>query len=118
MLAAWLKAFILTQLIETPVYVMALQRWSYAERTPGKNFLTAFGASLVTHPFVWFVFPKLLMPFGYSVYLIVAESFAVVVEAIYLKQFGLTRPWLFSLLANGLSASVGLAINHFMRGVL
>lgn len=118
MLTAWLKAFILTQLIEMPVYVMALQRWGKCPRTPPKNFLIAFGASLVTHPFVWFVFPQTLMPIGYGVYFIVAESFAVVVEAIYLKKFGLSSPWCFSLLANGLSASVGLLINYFMKGLL
>jgi hypothetical protein len=48
-LLAWLRAFLFTQLVEMPVYLVLLP----------VSRARAFAASAVTHPFVWFVFPLL-----------------------------------------------------------
>ena len=101
MMAAWLRAFALTQLIEVPVYVLACSRAALWRRA-----LIGFGASAITHPFVWFVFP-LLYAFAYWPVVVAAETFAVAVEALYLRRFGVRNALLWSLLANSLSAGTG-----------
>lgn len=115
MLTAWLRAFFLTQIIELPIYTWALQKNTRAARY--KILLVAFGASAITHPFVWFAFPPLCEGLPYWQYLLFAETFAVVVEAVYLHFFGVRWAGFVSFLANGLSATTGLAINYF-KGVL
>jgi hypothetical protein len=92
MLRLWLARFLFTQLVEVPIY-------SYALR--GQP-LVAFGASALTHPFVFFVFPR-LWPDGRWAMIALAEAFAVIVEALYLRRFGLRRALLWSLLSNGAS---------------
>jgi hypothetical protein len=107
---AWASAFALTQLVEVPIYSLFLRAF-----LPERPFLSrigiAFGASAITHPFVWFVFP--LMHARYAVYLAVSELFAVVVEAAWLRLTGVRRPvpvlLLASLVANGASAGLGLS---------
>jgi len=98
MLRVWLARFLFTQLVEVPIY-------SYALR--GQP-LVAFGASAITHPVVFFVFPR-LWPGGYWSMIVAAEIFAVLVEAAYLRRFGLRRALLWSLLSNGASYSLSIA---------
>ena len=95
-MSAWLIAFGLTQVLEVPVY------------TRVTTVKTAFLASALTHPVVWFVFPLLPLPYGVMVF--AAEVFAVVVEALWLRWNGVPRALLWSFLANAFSASVGLAL--------
>lgn len=92
MLRLWLARFLFTQLVEVPIYTGALR---------GRA-LVAFGASALTHPVVFFVFP-LVWPGGGWPMLIAAESFAVLFEAAYLHRFGLRRALAWSLVANGAS---------------
>lgn len=98
---SWLYAFVFTQIVEVPIY----------RRTTGCSFLVAFGASAMTHPIVWFAFPRLPLPFWWMV--ATAETFAVIAEALYLWFFRLPRPLLWSLVANGSSAGLGLLSRHF-----
>src|SRR5262249_14116566 len=72
-MSGWLSAFLFTQLVEVPIYTFALR---------GRP-LVAFGASLITHPFVWLMVPR-LPPGHYVASVLVAEVFAIVVEAYYL----------------------------------
>lgn len=105
----WWTAFLLTQAIEMPVYALAMRGTplSWAWRAS-----VAFGASALTHPVVWFVLPGLFEPsLGWWGYVLVAETFAVVAEALYLRAFAIPRPWAWALAANGLSATIGLWIN-------
>lgn len=100
----WLAAFAVTQAVELPI-------WSIAQRRPWRERLClAFGASAVTHPFVWFVFPDLLASWWAMV--VAAECFAILVEALWFSAFGLERPLLWSLLANGASFGVGLVLQR------
>jgi hypothetical protein len=101
----WLGAFAFTQLIEVPVYSYALRDLNFSRL---KRISIAFGASALTHPIVWFVIPVLL-PSSDVAMVAAAETFAVVVEAAYLRVFGLRRLYFsWSLLANALSFGLGL----------
>jgi hypothetical protein len=99
----WLAAFTLTQLIEVPIYARAL-------RGRRMRWVAAFGASALTHPVVWWVFPR-LWPAGYWSMVLAAEAFAVLVEALYLRLFtGLPRALAWSLAANGASCGAGFVV--------
>ena len=107
----WLGAFCLTQAIELPVY-LAAQRG--AERSRARALAVAFAASALTHPVVWYLFPLLPRTWGcvastrcWYQQFVLAELFAVLVEAAWLQRRGVRRPLLWSLLANGLSVTVG-----------
>ena len=102
---AWLSGFGFTQLTEVPLY--SVRSFSPAGRSTGKRIAIAFGASLITHPFVWFVFPRLFND-EWAV-LFSAETFAVLTEALWLRVFGLRRPLLLSLAANASSLFLGLS---------
>jgi hypothetical protein len=102
----WLVAFVFTQLVEVPIYTVALRARP----------LAAFGASAVTHPIVWFViFP--FVPLPYLGLVVLAESFAVVAEAIYFRVLlGRRGVWLWSLVANAASFGTGL-LSRWLFGV-
>ena len=101
-MTAWLAAFVVTQLVEVPIYMRA-QRGRFWRR-----FGIAFGASALTHPVVWFVFPRLVD--DYLVMVFAAEIFAVIVEAIWLSLFGIRRAFLWSLATNAASLGIGLTL--------
>lgn len=142
-------AFAITQLVEIPIYVRALRpRSTSAPREDagiqkvrsdvgahlaprGRSWRSragiAFGASALTHPFVWFVFPSLteallatLARVGLSldstartlVYGVLAEGFAVLAEAGYLRTFGVRRALAWSLAANTSSVLIGTFAVH------
>ena len=124
-LLPWLYAFLFTQGVEVPLYV-ALMRNFPAPRgrgVPGERdqpptppqglagqIAVAFGASLLTHPIVWFLIPRLEYQ-SYWVMVARAEVFAVVVEGLYfyaLQVFSLQRAMRWSLLANASSLGLGL----------
>lgn len=101
---AWLSAFGFTELVEVPIY--AVRAFSPRGRTLSRRMAIAFGASLLTHPFVWFVFPRLVSD-EWS-YMLAAEGFAVGAEALYLRAFGVRHALLLSLCANAASLFLGL----------
>lgn len=111
---AWLIAFIFTQIVECPIYIKAFLK---TEPSLRKNIRKALGASALTHPVVWFFFPKLWYaldwPLGYWGMAFFAELFAVVVEALYLKLWNIRRAFLWSFVANAASLSLGLLSRHF-----
>ncbi|HET6515216.1 MAG TPA: hypothetical protein VFG09_08650, partial [Thermodesulfovibrionales bacterium] len=84
---------------EVPLYTYALNEVNFSR---SKRVAVAFGASTITHPIVWFVFPALI-PDSYVKMVIACETFAVMVEAAYMRIFGLRRYFSWSLLANALS---------------
>lgn len=102
--AAWLLAFAFTQAVEVPVY-----------RRGGCSWAGAFAASAITHPVVWFaIFP--LLRAGYVERVVVAEAFAVLVEALWLRlALGRPRPLAWSLAANGLSFGLGM-LSRYLFG--
>lgn len=100
----WLIAFLFTQVVEIPIWAFGLRR---AEPRLDRRLAIAFGASLLTHPLVWFAFPRLVTG-TYVGMVVVAELFAWFVEAMYMSGFGLKRALWWSLAANGASMSLGL----------
>ena len=100
---AWARAFAFTEIVEAPIYRHML----------GVSWGKALGASAITHPFVWFVFPALAAKLGvpYLPFLVAAELFAWLVEAAYFTraaQIRIRRALLVSLVAN--ASSVALAL--------
>ena len=102
----WLVAFFFTQLFELPIYWKATG-----------SLRVAFFASAITHPIVWFVFPLLMeQGLGYAPMVVLAEAFAVFVEALWLRWNGLppARAFLWSLGANGLSVTCGFLMRSWL----
>jgi hypothetical protein len=112
-LIPWLSAFLFTQCVEVPIYAKLAK----------SGLLPAFGASALTHPIVWFVIPPLWRsalppPWDASYWGMVAaaETFAVVVEAIYLGYgFRVKRALAWALLANVSSCGLGF-LSRWMFG--
>ena len=95
----WLVAFLLTQLVEIPVYRFGA----------GAPWWVAAMASTLTHPIVWFVFP-LIPGVDYWPMVALAELFAVVAEALWLRLNRVPGGLLWSLAANASSVLVGLTL--------
>ena len=154
-LASFLLAFTVTQLVEVPIYTWALRgarrtekarsggsRWGKESRrsapyeagaplplsrnTLFSRVIIAFGASLLTHPIVWFLLPSATLALHRTavragappldelgrtlLYGVVAEGFAVIAEAFYLAVFRARRPLLWSLAANAASVLIGTLV--------
>jgi hypothetical protein len=103
----WPFAFALTQAVELPFYTVGL------ERSLPRRLLVGFGASALTHPWVWFVLPPYLQPaLGYYGYVAVVELLVVLAEAAYLTGMGLParRALVRSTLANAASCAAGFVV--------
>jgi len=102
-LAAWVKAFAFTEIVEAPLYRRLVPtRWG-----------PALAASAITHPFVWFLFPWLGEELGasWAATSLVSEVFAVAVEAVFFRRIatiGWRRALLASVFANASSVGLGL----------
>ncbi len=101
MFTAWLSAFVVTELVEAPLYA----------RLGRCGILRALGASAITHPIVWFGFFHPAVPGSYWPKVIAAELFAWLAEAAYFaRPLGWRRALGLSLLANAASVAVGLTL--------
>lgn len=107
----WLIAFAFTQIVEVPIYLWALRGHN---PSLAKRLGLAFGASAITHPVVWFVFP-LLVP-HYWVMVLCAEAFAVLAEAAWFAAFSLPRALAWAFAANGASVVLGFT-SRWLFGV-
>lgn len=106
-MTGWLAAFLVTQLVEVPIYARAL--------THRRRWLLAALPSTLTHPIVYFAFPAILTaPIGgsYLEYVLLAEAFAVAAEALLLRALGVGAPVTWALVANLTSTAVGLALRQ------
>ena len=102
--------------MELPFHVRALRSPGAPWRSLPARVGIAFGASLATHPVVWFVAPFFwYRAFDVSTYpamVAVVEVFAVVVEALYLRAFGVRSALAWSFAANAMSFVGGLLLRH------
>ena len=117
-MSAWLAAFLFTELVETPIYTRALRDAregvrddEAAQATLARAIAIAFAASALTHPIVWFVMPRLI-PGDYLTMVAIAEAFAVLAEAAWMRAFGLRRALLWALFANASSLCIGLILRR------
>ena len=115
MISAWLAAFVFTQIVEVPIYLVALARVPRpASRL--RDIFVAFGASTLTHPLLWLLFPKNLSPHAYYATTAIAEVIVVLVEAAWLRLFGVRRAIVWSIVANGASFGLG-TISRALFGI-
>jgi hypothetical protein len=118
---AWVRAFVFTQIVEVPIYFVALGRTSLmaGPLKVWQRLAVAFLCSLITHPVVWFVMPRIIDAYAdYIPMVISAETFAVAVEAFVLTFAGMTRRALaVSFLTNMTSMSLGFLVRYFFRWI-
>lgn len=100
-ISAWFSAYLLTQAVEIPIYLVATRGRPWRLRL-----VIAAAASTLTHPMVWFVIPAVPWP-SYEAYFAGAEGFAVLVEALLLWALGIRGALLWSIAANAGSVAVG-----------
>jgi hypothetical protein len=102
----WSGAFLLTQLIEVPIYL-----WAAHSLPLLKRLTFSIGASTITHPIIWFCLSWGTM--SYAALVIMAECFAVGAEGAWGVCWRVPRPWIAALAANGASLVVGLIIRNY-----
>ena len=108
----WLRAFILTQLVELPIYAWALGRPGAPCRALWLRALAAFGASASTHPLVWMTTGRLASVLGFWPAAAIIELGVVGVEALYFRLWRLQRALLWALAANAASFGAGLILGE------
>jgi hypothetical protein len=77
--SGWFAAFVLTVAVEVPIAGYLLRR---AEPDRLRLVLLVVFANLATHPIVWYVITQLFLV-GTWEYVLVAESWAIAVEALF-----------------------------------
>ena len=119
----WLTAFLLTQLLESPLYYRALSRAEVLGRRPelgalpylrSRRMVLALTPSALTHPLLWLVWPALIRPFELPWYAhtLFGEGVVWGAEGLFLWALGVSHPWRWSAAANLLSA---LSFHIFLR---
>lgn len=99
----WAQAFVLTLLIEGPIYGVGLRRAGL----PWTQVLALIlGVNLVTHPALWYVMPRFS---PYWAWVLVAETGVTLTEgALIARQLGWARGLGLAVLANTVSTVMGL----------
>jgi hypothetical protein len=121
--AGWVRAFIFTQLVEVPLFTLAQSSSYLRTRAPNQaprpalplsfRIAVAFLCSLLSHPVVWFGFPRLIDPYDhYTAMVIAAEVFAVGSEAMILWAVRLRGALPISFLVNMASMSLGFLLRY------
>jgi hypothetical protein len=104
---AWFNAFVLTQLVEIPIYFWACAR----VKKRNWRFLISALPTTITHPLLWAMFPILRAHFfEYAMTVVVLEIWVTLVEAQILRWFQIPKALQWSLLANAASVLIGLAL--------
>jgi hypothetical protein len=106
LICAWLMAFAITVAVELVVAVPLLASGGSRPR----RVAAVCVAQLCTHPSVWFIWPLLGLP--RPLFLLLAEGFALLAEALLYRfsfeRLAWSRCFAASALANGASVLVGL----------
>ena len=104
----WHFAFLLTLILEAPVYILMTRKsvpvWHGA--------LAGVLCSTVTHPFLWFIWIRVMATIGYVPYVVSGELLVTAMETGILFLVCRTLKWhqafLASVVANGFSFGIGL----------
>ena len=121
--AGWIRAFAFTQTIEVPLYLLAFYlpwlrgRLADGQPRPALSWAfrvgVAFLCSLLTHPVVWFGFPRLIdSAENYVAMVIAAETFAVTSEALILWAVRLRYALVVAFVVNTTSMSLGFLLRY------
>ena len=107
----WFQAFALTQAIEILTGLMINKKES-----KGRLSLLIFTATSLTHPILWFVIHRLCLEYelSYLQFLILGESYVVLIESMLYWIFKIDRPIRFALILNASSFAFGLLIQKFV----
>ncbi len=111
----WLRYFILTLVVEAPVYTLISRKDVPARRAV----LAAVACSAVTHPLLWFAWKPMIKAIGggYSTYIVSGELLVGVIEGFIF--YAVARPSKFStalgasFIANACSYGVGAVCNYY-----
>ena len=106
------SALLLTLCVEVPIVLFWVRRTEPQQFDWRRVAAVAAAATLLTHPLVWHT-NNALVAWPFAARAAVVETFAVVAEAvIYWRFLGHSPPraGMLSLVANGLSFSIGLAV--------
>ena len=110
--AGWFAAFLLTLAIEIPIAGYLLRR---VEPDRVRLMILIAFANLATHPIVWYVITQLFL-IGTWEYLLVAESWAVAVEALFyavaFRGIGPRRAIAVAVIANAASFIAGAIVGN------
>jgi hypothetical protein len=112
-LESWQVSFLLTVLVEVPVVVVALGGTPTSIRSRAA---VAVAAQLLTHPVVWFVFPRIgALSHGQALW--ASEVWAGLLEAVLFTRLLPGVPFAqavgTSALANGLSLGLGILLREW-----
>ena len=105
-------ALLLTLAVEVPIVLFWVRRTEPETFDWPRVAAVAAAATLLTHPLVWYT-NNALIAWPFVARAAVVETFAVVAEAVVYWRFlaqPLRRAALLSLVANGISFSIGLAV--------
>ncbi len=108
-LERWLIAFAATQIVEVPIYAAAQPGRPWARRL-----WVGVLASTLTHPLVsslGFVLRDFLL------HVVVGETFAVAVEALWLRRHGVERAFWWALTANAASVATFIFGRSLVRAL-
>lgn len=86
-LLVYLPYLALTLGIEVPVVVLLLRRRCGAWR----SLVAGVSASGVTHPLLWYVWPLVVSPYRYALYVATGEALVVVIETVVLHEVAVRR---------------------------
>ena len=109
MLAVWTRAFLLTLAIEAPLVLIGFARVGITKRIA-----IFFLANCLTHPALWFVFPRFD---PYVIWLLLAETIVILVEwgvfaAAFRSTYSARYALLISFCVNFSSTLVGLIVYY------
>ena len=107
----WFQAFVLTQAIELTTGLMLNKK-----EPRGRLALLIFTATSLTHPILWFVIHRLCLEYqlSYTQFLILGESYVVLIEAALYSIFKVHHAIRFALILNCSSFFVGLLLQHYI----
>ncbi len=109
-LLLWIRSFGFTIVAEAPVYILL----GYGRVGIARAFLAGALGSCITHPLLWFVWPRVVA--DYHLYVTSGELLVAIIEAIvfYLlaRPVGIARAVAASFLANAWSFGLGLFLRH------
>jgi hypothetical protein len=108
LLGPWLRSFLLTLVLEVPVFVLLARGIA----PPLRAALAAAAGSCVTHPLLWFAWP--LVVSDYTRYIVSGELLAALAESVVFCALARPVPWsralAASFIANASSYGVGLVV--------
>jgi hypothetical protein len=109
LVTAWLKAFLVTVLVELPIAAALLRP---AEPRLARRLAVVLFVNLASHPAVWFIYPALGL--SYVPTLVISEAWAVLLEALLYRlvfeEADAIEALGISAVANGASFGIGLLV--------